>query len=267
MKVEKHEKTSHVISDRCMRCYGEQEWYGKNFLFSYLGEKNLKGKKVLEIGCAEAGLLKFFMNEGATCYGVELSDIRFQNAILLNKDTSIKILQANICKPETYENKIDVKFDFIVIRDVIEHILERDSALENIFQLLKPKGRVFMSYPPKYCAYAGHQQTIPTRLGKLPYLHLLPNFFYIRYLKLIKCSDKKIQYLLDTKKTRISINEMRKNVISIGYKIIKESNWFIRPAYSYRFGLPKIKNPFRWIPIFEEVFCNGILFLLERPDK
>jgi len=102
MKVEKHEKTSHVISKRCMRCYGEQEWYGKNFLFSYLGEKNLKGKKVLEIGCAEAGLLKFFMNEGATCYGVELSDIRFQNAILLNKDTSIKILQANICKPETY---------------------------------------------------------------------------------------------------------------------------------------------------------------------
>lgn len=267
MKVEKHEKTSHVISKRCMRCFGEQEWYGKNFLFPYLEEKNLKGKKVLEIGCAEAGLLKFFMNEGATCYGVELSDIRFQNAMLLNKDTSIKILQANICKPETYENKIDVKFDFIVIRDVIEHILERDSALENIFQLLKPKGRVFMSYPPKYCAYAGHQQTIPTRLGKLPYLHLLPNFFYIRYLKLIKCSDKKIQYLLDTKKTRISINEMRRNVISIGYKIIKESNWFIRPAYSYRFGLPKIKNPFRWIPIFEEVFCNGILFLLERPDK
>ena len=37
---------------------------------------------------------------------------------------------------------------------------------------------------------------------------------------------------------------MKKNVISIGYKIIKESNWLIRPAYSYRFGLPKIKNPF-----------------------
>ena len=267
MNIEKNDKTSHVISDRCMRCYSEQEWYGKNFLSSYLEQKNLKGKTILEIGCAEAGLLKFFTNEGATCYGLELSDIRFQNAILLNKDTSIKFFKANICKSESYENNIDVKFDIIVIRDVIEHILDRNLALRNIFNLLKPEGRVFMSYPPKYCAYAGHQQTIPTLLGKLPYLHLLPNFLYIQYLRLIKCPDKKIQYLLDTKKTRISINEMRKNVVSLGYKIIKESNWFIRPAYSYRFGLPKMKNPFRWVPIFEEVFCNGILFLLERPNK
>ena len=85
MNIERSDKTSHVISDRCMRCYGEQQWYGKNFLLSYLGEKSLNGKKILEIGCAEAGLLKFFTSEGATCYGVELSDIRFRNAILLNK--------------------------------------------------------------------------------------------------------------------------------------------------------------------------------------
>ena len=47
MNIEKNDKTSHVISDRCMRCYSEQEWYGKNFLSSYLEEKNLKGNKEL----------------------------------------------------------------------------------------------------------------------------------------------------------------------------------------------------------------------------
>ena len=47
--IERSDKTSHVISDRCMRCYGEQQWYGKNFLLSYLGEKSLNGKKILEI--------------------------------------------------------------------------------------------------------------------------------------------------------------------------------------------------------------------------
>ena len=98
MNIERNnKKISHVISDRCMRCYGEQEWYGKNFLSSYLEDKKLKGKKILEIGCAEAGLLKFFTNEGAICYGVELSDIRFQNAILLNKETSINFFQAHKC--------------------------------------------------------------------------------------------------------------------------------------------------------------------------
>ena len=58
-----------------------------------------------------------------------------------------------------------------------------------------------MSFPPKYCAYAGHQQTIPTLLGKIPYLHLLPDYLYKLYLKLISCTDKKIDYLLHTKKT------------------------------------------------------------------
>ena len=104
-------------------------------------------------------------------------------------------------------------------------------------------------------------------MGKLPYLHLLPNFLYEGYLRLIGCPEKKINYLLSTKNTRISIRIMRKLVDSLGFKIIKESNWIIRPAYSFRFGIPKLKNPFFWIPIFNEVFCNGVLFLLEKPEK
>lgn len=255
------------ISDRCLRCYGEQEWYGENFLHSFLEEKDLFGKKILEVGCAEAGLLKYFTNKGANCHGIELSDIRFRNALELNEENSINIFQANICFPESYKDEIPIKFDIIVIRDVIEHISNKELALENIFKLLKKRGKVFISYPPKYCAYAGHQQTIPNILGKLPYLHLLPNLLYVNYLKLINCPQKKIEYLVETKKTRVSIKEMKKLLIRIGFNIIKESNWFIRPAYSYRFNLPKIKNPFRWVPLIDEILCNGILFLIERPNK
>ena len=78
--------------------------------------------------------------------------------------------------------------------------------------------------------------------------------------------DKKIKYLLETKKTRISINKMKNLIKKIGYSISKESNWFIRPAYSFRFGLPKIINPFSWIPILNEIFCNGMLFLLKKEE-
>jgi hypothetical protein len=54
-------------------------------------------------------------------------------------------------------------------------------------------------------------------------------------------------------------------VKSIGYHVIKESKWFLRPAYSFRFRLPKMKNPVSWIPGLDEVFSNGVLYLLERP--
>ena len=32
------------ISERCLRCYKEQYWFGENFLFNYISEDNIKGK-------------------------------------------------------------------------------------------------------------------------------------------------------------------------------------------------------------------------------
>jgi 2-polyprenyl-3-methyl-5-hydroxy-6-metoxy-1,4-benzoquinol methylase len=254
------------VSDRCLRCYHEQQWYGENILIDFIGDTNVAGKRILEIGCAEAGLLKFYQNKGAICSGLELSDVRFNNALLLNEANAIHLFQANICEPDSYSNEIDEKYDTIVIRDVIEHIEDKATALLNIFNLLKPGGKLFMSFPPKYCAYAGHQQTIPKMLGKLPYLHVLPNFIYKAYLNLINCPVKKIDYLISTKETRISIRKMRKLIKSNGYHVKKESKWLVRPAYTFRFGLPKMKNPFSWVPGLDEVFSNGVLYLLERPE-
>jgi len=254
------------ISDRCLRCYKEQQWYGENFLYDFIGDTDVAGQRILEIGCAEAGLLKFYQEKGAICSGLELSDVRFNNAILLNQANSLHLFQANICDPETYASELTEPYNTIVMRDVIEHIDNKKTALKNIFGLLKPNGKLFISFPPKHCAYAGHQQTAPRILGKIPYLHLFPDFIYKAYLKVIGCPEKKIDYLISTKKTRISINQMRKIVKSIGFIIRKESNWFIRPAYSFRFGLPRVKNPFAWFPFLNEIFCNGVLFLLERPE-
>ncbi len=253
------------ISKRCLRCYNEQYWFGENFLFEYIDDNFVKGKRILEIGCAEAGLLKFYNHKGAICSGLELSDTRYKNAILLNKKDNLHLFQADICDPFSYSKHINQKYDLIIIRDVIEHIKNKETALLNIYSILQPGGKLFISYPPKYCAYAGHQQTVANIFGKIPYIYLLPDFLYKCYLKLINCPSKKIQYLIETKHTRISNTAMLKLLSEIGFKILKKSNWFIRPAYSFRFKLPKMKNPFSWIPGLDEVFCNGMLILLERP--
>ena len=253
------------ISKRCLRCYSEQYWFGENFLFEYINDNFVKGKKILEIGCAEAGLLKFFNHKGAICSGLELSDTRYKNAILLNEKDNLHLFQPDICDPYSYSKHINQKYDLIIIRDVIEHIKNKEKALLNIYSILQPGGKLFISYPPKYCAYAGHQQTVSNVFGKIPYIYLLPDFLYELYLKLINCPNKKIQYLIKTKHTRISNTAMFQLLSEIGFKILKKSNWLIRPAYSFRFKLPKMKNPFSWIPGLDEVFCNGMLILLERP--
>jgi len=253
------------ISKRCLRCFDEQQWYAENFLFDYIEDKNISNQRVLEIGCAEAGLLKFYNENGAICSGIELSDIRFKNALLLNQGRDINLFQADICDPNSYNGKIKRKYDTIIIRDVIEHIDNKKIALFNIYNILKPGGKLFMSFPPKYCAYSGHQQTISKFFGKLPYIYLLPNSLYIKFLRLISCPEKKIEYLISTKKTRISIFKMQNLIKSLGFNILKQSKWISRPAYSFRFGFPKIKNYFSFIPIFDELLSNGVLYLLERP--
>ena len=266
MEINIPDQITNQVTSRGLRCYQEQHWYGEHFLFDFIGDTNVKGKRILEIGCAEAGLLKFYQDRGAICSGLELSDIRYNNARLLNESNAMHLFQADICQPKSYEIELQNKYDLIVIRDVIEHIEQKEIALKNIYDLLKPNGKLFVSFPPKYCAYAGHQQTIPAMIGKLPYIHLLPNFLYKGYLGLIGCPDNKTDYLLSTKETRISIYRMKKLLKIIGFNIIKESNWFLRPAYSFRFGLPRLKNIFSFVPILDEIFTNGVLYLLERPE-
>tara|TARA_Y100000996_G_scaffold79013_1_gene53681 strand:- start:898 stop:1701 length:804 start_codon:yes stop_codon:yes gene_type:complete len=255
------------ISKRCLRCYSEQQWYGENFLFDYSQFKDVTNKRILEIGCAEAGLLKFYHKKGAVCSGIELSDIRYNNALLLDKRNEINLFQADICNPTSYKKHIKKNFDMIIMRDVIEHIDNKRIALSNIFNILKPGGKLFMSFPPKYCAYSGHQQTISNLFGKLPYIYMLPDVIYKKYLRLISCPEKKIEYLIMTKKTRISIRKMHEIVNSLGFNILNQSKWFSRPAYAFRFNFPKIKNPFSFIPILDEIFSNGVLYLLEKPKE
>ena len=38
------------ISQRCLRCYEEQYWFGQNFLYEYINYDSVEGKKILEIG-------------------------------------------------------------------------------------------------------------------------------------------------------------------------------------------------------------------------
>lgn len=267
MNLSTSKESINKISKRCLRCYSEQQWYGENFLFDYSQFKDVTNKRILEIGCAEAGLLKFYHKKGAVCSGIELSDIRYNNALLLDKRNEINLFQADICNPTSYKKHIKKNFDMIIMRDVIEHIDNKRIALSNIFNILKPGGKLFMSFPPKYCAYSGHQQTISNLFGKLPYIYMLPDVIYKKYLRLISCPEKKIEYLIMTKKTRISIRKMHEIVNSLGFNILNQSKWFSRPAYAFRFNFPKIKNPFSFISILDEIFSNGVLYLLEKPKE
>ena len=251
-------------SRRASRNYEEQYWYGGHFLSDYLNVHDVTNKNILEVGCSSAGLLRYFYENGANCWGIELSNKTLNNAKLWNEDINIKLLQGDICDQKLNDIIIKNNFDIIIIRDVIEHVSDQKQALKNMFSLLKTSGVIFISCPSKWSPYSGHQQIATNLICKLPYFYLIPGKLYNASLKLLGQTKAMREFLIETKKRRLTVNNLQEIIKYVGFKILKKDLYFIRPAYQFRFGFKIIKNIFSEIPILMDIFSNGMIFLIRK---
>ncbi|MDX9923404.1 MAG: class I SAM-dependent methyltransferase [Ignavibacteriaceae bacterium] len=239
----------------------EQIKYTKEFIIPYLKEhiSPLKNMNVLEIGCAEAGLLFVFDELECKTTGIEISPHRAQFAIDNNKNS--KIIEGDITSEEIVP-RINDKYDLIIMREVIEHLHKKENALANISKLLKKDGYLFISFPPRYSPFAGHQQIGRTKLSKIPYLHLLP----VRILNLLMKKMNEREDFVDEIKlnysTGMSIAKFEKIISPFGYKIIQKDLYLFRPIYAQRYGLRIVKVP--RIPIIREAISFGYEILFKK---
>jgi SAM-dependent methyltransferase len=97
---------------------------------------------VLEIGCGSGFYTKFLLDLGVRDYtGVDITDVLFPE--LKKKFPEFKFVKKDITK-----DKIEGKFDLIVMIDVIQHIVNEDnlsSALENVRGSLEDDGIFIIS--------------------------------------------------------------------------------------------------------------------------
>ncbi|HCL00469.1 MAG TPA: hypothetical protein DHW42_10255 [Candidatus Marinimicrobia bacterium] len=253
------------ISKRYHNFHKEQYWYAGHFVEDFLGIPNHNSLKILEVGTAEGGLLKYFSEKGHYCYGIEYSESRYEFSKALNKDSKIKFIHGDITDQSTYADYLQERMNIVICRDVIEHIHPNKKiiALKNMAAILNPDGKLFISFPPKYSPYAGHQQGAPKIFAKLPYLHLLPAKIFRSYLSMLNIPQNTINQLNDIRKSRISIDSFEEMLPEAGFKIKKHEFYFIRPCFEYRFKIKKMKNPFRYSPL-REIFSLGAIYALTK---
>ena len=224
------------------RHFYEQKDFTQNYLLPYFQKNipNFHKAKVLEVGCAEGGLLEVLQDLGMYARGVELSPERV--SIATEKNPKLKIDVGDITDPSLPE-KLGETFDMIIMREVIEHVPNKYAAFDNLYKLLNEKGYLFMSFPPKYSPFAGHQQIAQSFLKAVPYLHMLPETI----LRPIADSlGEKKDYVDEIKfhySTGCSINQFEHHYLMKNFKIIKEEFFLFRPIYALRFGLPTLKLP------------------------
>ncbi len=230
---------------------------------------------VLEIGCAEAGVLKAFIDQGHYGVGIELNKHRATLAQQFLKDDIQEgrglIINKNIYDIIDPEKEISVLFDIIVLKDVIEHIPDQNKFISTLHKFLKPEGYVFFAYPPWWMPFGGHQQICSHKILRvLPWFHLLPMSIYVNILKICGEQPGTINELQDIKKTGVIIEDIKNHIHSNNFGIKKETYWLINPIYSQKFGLKprKLANFLTKIPYLRNFYTSAhyVVFGLKQSN-
>jgi len=221
---------------------------------------------VLEIGCAEAGNMKPFVDMGCKVTGVDISCSRIELAKDYYKDHKNRQNLELICE-DIYKVKPTKKFDIIIMRDVIEHIPNQEKFMGFVKQFLQPEGKFFLAFPPWQNPFGGHQQICRSKiLSKLPYFHLFPKSVYNFILKTYGENEGTIKELNEIKETGISIERFQRILKRENYTINKRVFYFINPNYETKFGLKPRKQIglVSSIPWIRNFFTTAMYYVISK---
>ena len=242
----------------------EQQRFTNSYLLPYLKENipDFEDKKILEIGCGEAGFLDVVTGMGLQAVGLELEASRVE--IARQKNPQLQILVGDISSEQDV-SRFSQSFDLIIMRDVIEHVPKRDAAFANINRLLNDGGYLYITFPPRFSGFAGHQQNGKSALKYIPYLQLLPEFALKFLQKVFKEKPELIRAVLNNYDIGLTIRAFKKHYRKQNFKPVKQELFLFRPIYKIRFGVPTIKFP--PVPLLQEFLAFGCEYLLMKKEK
>ena len=247
------------------KCFEIQLLNAREFVIPFIEKTKPVGPglRVLEIGCAEGGVLKAFLEKGCEGYGVELQTGRLENAkVFLSEYVAsgkAHLLNVNIYDYQPEENQEG--FDIIILKDVIEHIPDQERLLLEIRKLTAKNGLIFIGFPPWHMPFGGHQQCCTSILSKVPYVHLLPKPLY---LGLLRFFGENVQAFDEIRDTRLTINRFLRILRANRYNILAEDHYLVNPIYAYKFGTPPIRqfSLLNKIPFVRDFFTTCVNYLI-----
>jgi SAM-dependent methyltransferase len=214
---------------------------------------------VLEVGCAEAGFLDALHERGIRAVGLELEPHRVALAKAMNPNLELRV--GDITNSNTV-SRIAMKFDLAVMRDVIEHVPEKEAAFRNLGNLLKPRGFLYVTFPPRFSPFGGHHQNGRSVLKKLPFLHLLPSAAIRFFGRLAHEHPHIIENTISNYRVGLSIRQFESLCEKTGFRMRIKELYLFRPVYRTRLGIKPRRLPD--VPLFREFITFGCECLLQR---
>ena len=262
---EKIEKNNNFPADY-KYYWGYQYSLGKDVVVSYLSRLNVfdKGDRVMEIGSAEGGVLAAFVEAGAK--DALATDIA-RNRIEMGRDFAsflnlpIEFKYHDILKEPVHPEWKEAA-DLVILRDVIEHLDDTLLALNKIKEFIKPGGFLYITFPPYYSPYGGHQHNLKNFWGKLPYIHYLPDWIFNKLITSGRKAD--IEEVKRLRKIRMTPEKIIRAAEKAGYELYRKDYYLLRPVFKMKFGLPTIKiTPLSSLPLVKDLFSLEASYILK----
>ncbi len=230
-----------------------------------------KGLRVADLGCAEAGGLVALAEVGAEVCGLELRASRADLARRLAKErgVALRVVVGNLLSPSDIE-KLGGPFDLVLLRDVIEHVPTKETALRHVRQLLSGagSGAALITFPPFYSPFGGHQQMLASPFRLVPYWHFLPRPLFAPLAWLLRRFDRQPYILTEMelfRKEKLSLRRFEQLAAKTGFAVAARQFYISRPSHKLRYGWPVISaGRIGRLPLVREFLVSGATYLL-RP--
>ena len=122
------------------RFYAQSKW----------DSKDMRGKKILDVGCGAGRFTEIALQSGATVYAIDFSSAVDACASNLNQHDNLNIVQADIFQLPFEQNY----FDYVYCFGVLQHTPSVEKALAALPPYLKPNGQLAVDvYQLKWHSY------------------------------------------------------------------------------------------------------------------
>ncbi len=131
---------------------------------------DLKGKKVLDLGCGFGEHCKMFVGKGAErVVGIDISKKMLDVAISENNDPKITYLNM----PMENVGELKEKFDLVISSLALHYVLDFDSVVRNVYDLLNDNGVfIFSQEHPLSTCHSGGSRWTRDENGKKLYVNI-----------------------------------------------------------------------------------------------
>ena len=238
---------SHADENATNRYFSEniEDWItasisGSKTFFSQVIKDNsidIKNKKILEIGSSDTSLSYMLALKGAVEIHATDIDYDFKNKYahhlckikerlfsefnLDEKSISEIEKKVNVYYLDIQNANINDKFDIIISKTVLEHIVDLKSGIESMSNLLKPGGIMLHQFNPFYSETGGHEYCILD----FPWGHVRQTEDeFEKYLEIYRSweKDKAMNFYKNCfNHPKMSLEEIDKSFESNGLKILE----------------------------------------------